>query len=107
MKPNLRIGFIICLALFVGSCVSGAKSLIIGNWEIEGAPMKMTAHFKRDGTATLTMLGQTLQGTYKVNGENELEWTVNGRTTTSKIHVTATELEITNDENQTVKYKRT
>ena len=106
MTKNLRLGFI-CVALFISSCVSGARSLIIGNWEVDGSPMKMTAQFNRDGTAKLTIFGQTLQGTYKVNGENELEWTMNGKTTRTKINVTPTELELTNDENQTIKYKRT
>jgi hypothetical protein len=52
------------------------------------------------------MFGQTLQGTYKLNPENELEWTLNGRTTRAKVHVTAKELELTDDANQTIKYRR-
>ncbi len=66
----------------------------------------MTVEFSRDGTAKLTMFGQTLQGTYKLNAENELEWTLNGKTTKSKAKVTATELELTDDSNRTIKYKR-
>jgi hypothetical protein len=66
----------------------------------------MTAEFNRDGTAKLSMMGRTLQGTYKVNGENELEWTMNGITTKSKVNVTATELEVTDDANRTITYKR-
>ena len=50
------------------------------------------------------MFGQTLQGTYKLKGD-ELEWTVNGKTTKSKVKVTATELEVTS-EGITVIYKR-
>ena len=41
-----------------------------------------------------------------MNAENELEWTLNGRTTKSKVNVTATELELTDDANRTIKYKR-
>jgi hypothetical protein len=67
---------------------------------------KVTAEFNRDGTARITMFDQTLQGTYKLNTENELEWTLNGRTTKSKVKVTATELEVTDDANRTIKYKR-
>ena len=52
------------------------------------------------------MFGQTLNGTYKLNGENELEWTLNGRTTKARVHVTASELELTDDANQTIKYRR-
>ena len=66
----------------------------------------MTAQFSRDGTAKLTMFGQTLRGTYKLNAENELEWTLNGRTTKNRIRVTANELELTDDANQTIKYIR-
>ncbi len=65
----------------------------------------MTAEFSRDGTAKITMFGQTLQGTYKLNAENELEWTLNGRTAKSKVKVAATELELTDDANRTIKYK--
>jgi hypothetical protein len=66
----------------------------------------MTVEFKSDGTATISMLGQTVQGTYKLNGETELEWSMNGRTTKSKVRVTATELELTDNANRTIKYKR-
>ena len=65
----------------------------------------MSAEFNRDGTAKITMMGQTLKGTYKINGE-ELEWTMSGITTKSKLNVTATELEVTDDSNRTIKYKR-
>ena len=88
-----------------GIKVAPLASLILGKWEVESA-IKMTAEFSRDGTAKLTMFGQTLQGTYKLNAENELEWTLNGKTTKSKVNVTATELELTDDANRTIKYKR-
>ena len=68
--------------------------------------MKVTAEFMGDGTAELTMLGQTLKGTYKLNSDRELEWTLNGRTTRHKVNVTATELEVIDDANRTIKYKR-
>jgi predicted ATP-grasp superfamily ATP-dependent carboligase len=71
-----------------------------------GKAIKMSAEFNRDGTAKITMMGQTHQGTYKINGENELEWTMSGITTKSKLNVTATELEVTDDANRTIKYKR-
>jgi hypothetical protein len=50
------------------------------------------------------MLGRTLMGTYKLNGD-ELEWTLNGKTTKSKAAVTATELGLTT-EGKTIRYKR-
>ncbi len=95
-----------CLALFASACVSSPRSLIVGKWEIEGAPLKMTAEFDQDGTAKMTMFGQTVQGVYKLGGDNELEWTLNGQTTKAKVNVTATELELTTDANQTVKYHK-
>ena len=60
--------------------------------------------FTKDGRASLTMLGQSLQGTYKVNGD-ELEWTLNGKTVKGKVKVTATELQVTSEGN-TVTYKK-
>jgi hypothetical protein len=54
----------------------------------------------------MTMLGQTLQAAYKLNAGNELEWTMNGISTKSKVKVTATELEVTDSANRTIKYKR-
>ena len=52
------------------------------------------------------MFGQPLQGTYKLNGSDQLEWNVNGRTTKGKIKVTGKSLEVTNDEGATIVYKR-
>jgi hypothetical protein len=104
--PKLsRVVFATALALLGSSCGSTPQSLILGKWEAESA-LKVTAQFRRNGTARLTMFGQTLHGTYKLNGGDELEWRLNGRTTKAKVHVTASELELTNDDNQTIKYKR-
>ena len=105
MNAKLSIVVAVCMALFVSACGSSPQSLILGKWEVESA-IKMTAEFSGDGTAKLTMFGQTLQGTYKLNTENELEWTLNGKTTKSKVKVTATELELTDDANRTIKYRR-
>ncbi len=105
MNAKLRIVVVACMAVFVSACRSSPQSLIVGKWEVESA-MKITVEFSRDGTAKITMFGQTLQGTYKLNAESELEWTLNGKTTKSKAHVTATELELTDEANRTIKYKR-
>jgi hypothetical protein len=101
----LRIVAVICAAVMLYACGSSAQSLIVGNWEADAA-IKMSAEFRGDGTARLNMLGHTMQGTYKVSPESELEWTMNGITTKGKVHVTATELEVTDGENRTIKYKR-
>ncbi len=95
-----------CLALVVSACSPSPQSMIVGKWDVESAPMKMTAEFHRDGTANLTMFGQTVQGTYKLTPDNELVWSLNGRSTTAKAKVTATELELTDSQNRTIKYKR-
>ena len=121
LNAKLSIVLVGCVALFISACGSSPQSLILGKWEVEsaqvggadvpsattvGRAIKMTAEFSRDGTAKMTMFGQTLQGTYKLNPENELEWTMSGMTTKSKINVTATELELTDDANRTIIYKR-
>jgi hypothetical protein len=110
-----------CLLLVLSACGSGPQSLIVGKWEVAsasvdgaevpsataaGKAIKMSAEFRKDGTARMTMFGQTLQGTYKLNGEDELEWTMGGITTKGKVNVTATELEVTDDANRTITYKR-
>jgi len=105
MNAKLNIVVTACMALLLSACVPSSQSLILGKWEVEGAPMKMTVEFSGDGTAKITMFGQTMQGAYKLNGEN-LEWTMNGRSTKAKVHVTATALELTDDANRTIKYKR-
>ena len=121
MNAKLSFVLVACVAMFISACGSSPQSLILGKWEVAGArvggvddqsaaaagrAIKMSAEFNRDGTAKITMMGQTLQGTYKINGENELEWTMSGITTKSKLNVTATELEVTDDANRTIKYKR-
>ncbi len=95
----------VCAALFGSGCSSAPQALILGKWEVEGAPTKMTAEFDRDGTAKITVLGQTLQATYTLTGD-ELEWKINGMSTKVKANVTPTELDLTDGSNQTVKYKR-
>ena len=106
MNAKLSIVLAACLALFGSGCASSPQSLILGKWEVESAPMKMTAEFSRDGTAKITMLGQTLQGTYKLDAGNQLVWTMNGITTKGKANVTETVLELTDDANRTIKYRR-
>lgn len=106
MKLKVRMIMAACLTLLASACSSSPQSMILGKWEIEGAPLKMTAEFDRDGTAKMTMFGQTVQGVYKLTNDNRLEWTLNGQTTKAKVNVTATELELTTDANQTVKYRK-
>jgi len=105
LLEKLRIVVATYMAVLVSACGPSPQSLIVGRWEVDSA-IKMTVEFSRDGTAKITMFGQTLQGTYKLNAENELEWTLNGKTMKTKAHVTGTELELTDDLNRTIKYKR-
>ena len=96
---------LVYLLLLLSGCGSSPQSLIVGKWEVENAPVKMTAQFRSDGTAELGILGQKVQATYKLNGD-ELEWSMNGMTTKSKIKVTATQLELTDSAHRTIIYRR-
>ena len=94
----------LCLLLFLPACAPRPQSLIVGTWEAEAAT-KIVAEFRADGTAHLTMFGQTIHGTWQLSGD-ELVWSMNGRTTKAKVNVTAAELELTDDNHRTIKYKR-
>jgi len=108
MNAKILPLLLVCLALLLSACgpmPSSPQSLILGKWEVDAA-VKMTAEFNRDGTAKITMFGQTVQGRYKLDSDNELEWTLNGITTKSKANVTPTQLELTDSAGRTIKYKR-
>jgi hypothetical protein len=105
MKTKFAFVVLACVALFVSACGSGPQNLIVGKWEAGTPGGKLTVEFAKDGKAKLTIFGKTLQGTYKVNGGDELEWTLNGMTTKCKMKVTATELELTS-EGKTITYKK-
>ena len=105
MKTKLAFVALACFALCVSACSSGTQDRIVGKWEAGQAGVKLTAEFAKDGKAKITLFGKTLQGTYKVSGD-ELEWTMSGMTTKCKIiKVTATELELTQD-GKTITYKK-
>jgi len=121
MSAKFRVLISACGALLLSGCASQPQSQIVGKWEVAsasvggadspsaaeaGKAIKMTAEFGRDGIVRMTMFGRTLQGTYKLNGDNELEWTMGGITTKSKVIVTASALEVTDDANRTIKYRR-
>ncbi|MBO0700814.1 MAG: hypothetical protein J2P46_20635 [Zavarzinella sp.] len=93
-----------CLALAVSGCGSSPQDQIVGKWEAEPAGVKMTAEFTKDGKATISMLGHSTQGTYKLDGD-ELVWTVDGHTARQKVKLTATEMELT-AEGKVIKYKK-
>lgn len=105
-KRRIGLGIVLACVVLLYGCASSPQSRIVGKWEVENAPMKMTAEFRGDGTATINMLGQAVQGTYKLNGDDELEWSMNGMSTKAKLKVTTTQLELTDDQNRTIKYKR-
>ena len=106
MKTKFAFAALTCAVLTIVGCGSSPQNLILGKWEVENAPMKMTAEFRPDGMAKITIFGQTLQGKYKLSDDDELEWSMNGMSTRGKVNVTATELEITDSENRTIKYRR-
>jgi hypothetical protein len=114
MKMRFAFMMLTCVVLFLSGCGSSAQNpivgsspqnLIIGKWEAGESGGIITAEFSKDGKANLTMFGRTLEGTYKMNGDDELEWTLNGKTTKCKVKVSATTLVVTSEGN-TVKYKK-
>ena len=104
MKTRLGIVVVACVAVFMSACGSGPQNLIVGKWGAGESGLMITAEFTKEGKAKLTMFGQTVRGTYKLNGD-ELAWTLNGKTTKYKAKVTTTEMEVTS-EGKTIKYKR-
>ena len=105
MRMNLALVGLAGVVLSLSGCHSGPQELIVGKWKAGQGGIKVTAEFARNGTAKLTMFGQTLQGTYRLEGD-ELEWTLNGKTTKNKVKVTATELEVTAGGGSTIIYQR-
>jgi hypothetical protein len=119
MNAKLRIAAICCVTVVLPACGSSPQNLIVGRWEAARAKaggadapytqvakaIHMAVEFSPDGTAQMTMMGHTLQGTWKLNGD-ELEWSMSGITKKARARVTATELEVTDDANQTILYKR-
>jgi hypothetical protein len=121
MNIKLSIVLITCVVLFDSACGSAHRSLILGKWEADTAVdsngavqvlngkvggKPMTVEFGEDGTAKLTMMGQTMQGAYQLDAANQLKWTMNGISTTSKANLTETGLELTDESNRTIKYRR-
>ena len=105
MKTKVAFVALACFALCVSACSSSPQDRLIGKWEAGQAGIKLVAEFAKDGKAKITTpFGQTLQGTYKVNGD-ELEWTMSGITTKCKFKVNGSELEMTR-EGQTITYKK-
>jgi hypothetical protein len=105
MRTKLAIVMAACLVLFVSGCGSSPKDLIIGKWEAGEGGVKITAEFTKDSKANLIMFGRPVQATYNLTGDGELEWTINGTTTKSKVKITKTEMELTKD-GMTIKYRR-
>jgi uncharacterized protein (TIGR03066 family) len=104
MKTKLGIVVVACMAVVASGCGSSPQNLILGKWQAGETGLTITVEFAAGGQAKMNMLGKTLRGTYKLDGD-ELEWTMSGKTMKSKVKVTATEMELTS-EGKTIKYKR-
>jgi uncharacterized protein (TIGR03066 family) len=105
VKTRCAVVMLVFVALCVSGCSSGSANPLVGKWETEQGGMKMGAEFGSDGKATITMMGQKLEGTYKVTGD-ELEWTVKDMPPTKcKFKVSGNELQITKEGN-TMTYKK-
>ncbi len=105
MKTKFAFAVLACASLILTGCGSSPGDQLVGKWEAGGAGGKVTVEFARDGQARLGMFNKTLKGTYKVHSGDELEWTVNGKTTRCKMKLSATELQLTSEEN-TIVYRR-
>jgi uncharacterized protein (TIGR03066 family) len=106
MKMKFAFVALACVVLSVCGCGFGSspQNLIVGKWEAGQEGAKLKVEFSKDGKAQITMLGQPLQGTYKVQGD-ELEWTMAGKTTKYKVKVNQSALELTS-EGKTITYKK-
>jgi hypothetical protein len=104
MKTKCAWVVLACIVLSFCGCGSGSQNPIVGTWEAGQTGVKLKAEFSKDGTAKMTLFGKSLQGTYKLNGD-QLEWTMNGTTTKCKVKVTGNEMELTS-EGKTITYKR-
>lgn len=104
MKTKYALVLLACVVFSVSGCGSSPQNLIVGKWQAGQSGLTLEAEFTKDGKATLTMFGKSFHGNYKLNGD-DLEWTLNGTTTKSKVKVTATELELTRD-GKTITYKK-
>ena len=105
MATNLVILLSTCLLVSLAACDASSHQQIVGKWQAGGA-IKVTAEFDRKGVAQLTIFGQTVRGRYEWVGDNVLQCTLNGITTRYRIKVSATQLELTDDRNQTIVYDR-
>ena len=52
------------------------------------------------------MMGQPMHANYKLTPDGEIEWSMNGMSIKAKVNVTADKLELTDDQNRTVVYRR-
>ena len=105
MATNLVVLLSTGLLVSLAACDASSRQQIVGKWQAGGA-LKVTAEFDRKGVAQLTIFGQTVRGHYEWVGDNVLQCTLNGITTRYRIRVSATELELTDEHNQTIVYDR-
>lgn len=105
MKIKFAFVVLVCVVLTMSGCGSSPQNLIVGKWEAGQEGAKVTAELAKNGKAKRTMFGKRLQGTYKINGNDELEWTLGGRTTKFKSKVTVKQMELSGD-GHTITYKK-
>jgi hypothetical protein len=95
---------LILFGLLLCGCRQSPRNLLIGKWEIESP--RIVTEFHTDGTTSFSALGQTLNGTYRWNSPDELETNLNGRVARSKAEVREEALELTNENHETIVFKR-
>ena len=94
-----------CLLVSLVACDVSSHQRLVGKWQARTA-LKVTAEFDPKGVAQLTQIGQTVRGRYEWVGDNLLQCTLNGMTTRYRVEVSATQLELTDERNQTIVYER-
>jgi hypothetical protein len=104
MRTLIALIALVWVTLSMSGCGSSTQNQMVGKWEA-GDGIKLAAEFRKDGKGRLTLFGQTIEGTYKVNDNDEMEWTVNGTTQKFKVKVNGNEMEINNGKDA-ITYKR-
>lgn len=98
-KKFMVLALVLCTVLLLAAC-GGSSSPIVGKWKDETTGMS-TIEFKADGTLSAAALGQTITGTYKIDGD-KITTNVLEQEATATFKVEGNKLTITSDGVSTV-----
>jgi uncharacterized protein (TIGR03066 family) len=108
MKKAICLAALACAVLLLSSSTARAqtpKELIVGKWLSLDEKQKGTLEFTADGKLKVSIEGLTIDGTYKIVGEDGLEITIGKETNSGKFKVSKETLELIKD-GKTDKFKR-